>query len=125
MSHFSRVRTKLRDMEAVRRALEDLGYMVREDETVRGYSRHERARADIVVEAEDGRDVGFRQEGDEIHIVADFWNRRGLRYDEFINKVTQRYAYRTIVSKAEEQGFQIVKEEQQEDGSIRVVVQRW
>mgnify|MGYP005855285467 CR=1 FL=1 len=124
MSHFTRIQTRLRDIAIVKEALKDLKYAVRENDAVRGYSRWERVSADVVVEAEDGRDIGFRQDGDQVELVADFWNRR-LDQEAFLQRITQRYAYRMVIQKAGEQGFQVVKEEQQQDGSIRVVVQRW
>ncbi len=124
MSHFTRIQTKLRDIDLVKEALKDLGYAVRENTDVRGYSRWEQAHADVVIEAEDGQDIGFRREGERVEMIADFWNRQ-LNREEFLQRVTQRYAYRMVIQQAEEQGFQVVKEEQQKDGSIRVVVQRW
>ncbi len=42
-----------------------------------------------------------------------------------MNKVTQRYAYQTVVSQSNKQGFQIAEQQQNQDGSIRLVVQRW
>lgn len=125
MSHFSRISTKLRDIDTVKEALNDLGYQVRKKAPVRGFSQWEKIEADIVITAEDGRDIGFRDQGGEIEIVADFWARGEFDREAFIEKVTQRYAYRTIIEKAEEQGFEVVTEENQEDGSIRIVVQRW
>ena len=124
MSHFTRIETKLRDIGVVKEALQEMGYAVRERANVRGYNAGAEAHADLVIEAEDGRDIGFRQVGDQVEIVADFWN-RPIDQVKFLKRVTQQYAYRMIIQRAEEQGFQVVKTERQDDGSIRVVVQRW
>jgi hypothetical protein len=122
MSHFTRIRTELRDIETVGRALEDMGYQVEEGQ-VRGFM-HQRAQADIVVRMDGGYDIGFQQTGDAVTLVADFW---GLRIDReaFLEQVTQRYAYVTVLDQAQEQGFQVVTQETQQDGSLRLVVQRW
>lgn len=122
MSHFTRVRTQLRDLETVRRALEDLGYAVR-DGAVRGHAGAEQE-ADIVVKVTATADVGFRREGEAIVMVGDFWANR-LDRQSFLNRVAQRYAYLTVTDQAEAQGWAQVREEVQADGSIRLVMQRW
>jgi hypothetical protein len=69
-------------------------------------------------------DIGFRREGQNIVMVADFW---GLRVDreQFLHQVSQQYAYITVMEQAQIQGWQAVNEERQPDGSIRLVMQRW
>jgi hypothetical protein len=69
-------------------------------------------------------DIGFQKVGDTITLVADFW---GLRIDReaFLQQVTQRYAYITVLDQAQAQGFQVVTQETQQDGSLRLVMQRW
>ena len=122
MSHFTRVRTQLRDLDTVRQALTNLGYNVRSGE-VRGYGR-ERATADVVVEVSSGYDIGFRHDGKVVSLVGDFWGLK-VKPDEFIAKVTQQYAYVTVMNQATEQGWQVVGEDKQPDGSIKLVVERW
>ncbi len=122
MSHFTRVRTQLRSIETVKRALEDLGYSVAEG-TVRGYgSQH--ADADLVVRMNNQYDLGFRKEGENVVMVADFWGLK-INREQFLAQVSQRYAYLTVMDQAQAQGWQAVTEEKQPDGSIRLVMQRW
>jgi hypothetical protein len=122
MSHFTRVRTQLRNLETVKQALSEMGYAVTEG-TVRGY-RGNAAEADFIVQINDAYDIGFRQEADQIVMVADFW---GLRIDreQFLKNLSQKYAYLTIMEQAQAQGWQAMNEELQPDGSIRLVMQRW
>jgi hypothetical protein len=122
MSHFTRIRTKLTDIHTVQKALEELGYTV-QNGRVRGY-RGQEAQADLVVKTDSGYDIGFRDEGSTVVMVADLWGLR-INRDEFLNKVAQKYAYITVVEQAKEQGWQMATEENQEDGSIRLVLQRW
>jgi hypothetical protein len=122
MSHFTRIRTKLTDIHTVRKALEDLGYAVQSGR-VRGY-RGQEAQADLVIHIDSGYDIGFREEGSAVVMVADFWGLR-INREEFLDRVTQRYAYITVVEQARAQGWQMTTEENQEDGSIRLVLQRW
>lgn len=123
MSHFTRVTTQLRNLAVLRDALVQLGHSVSDAGPVRGFGG-QRVDADLVVDTGSGYDVGFVQEGDEIRMVADFW---GLKNDpkQFLDQVTQRYAYLTVVTQAQDQGWATITEEVQPDGSIRLVMQRW
>lgn len=122
MSHFTRVRTQLRDLDTVKRALADLGYVVGEG-SVRGYA-NQIADADLVVKLDGGYDIGFRKEGELVSVVADFWGLK-INREQFVAKVSQRYAYLTILDQAAEQGWQMTVDEVQPDGSVRLVMQRW
>src|SRR5574341_14138 len=116
MSHFTRVRTQLRNIQTVKRALEDLGYHVAEW-TVRGYGS-QRADADLVVHMDGQYDIGFRKDGENITMVADFWGLK-INREQFLAQVSQKYAYLTVLDQAQAQGWQSVAEEKQPDGSIR------
>jgi hypothetical protein len=109
-------------METVQQALEDLGYTV-EKGTVRGYLGQQ-ARADLVVRTDNNFDIGFRKEGENIVLVGDFWGLR-INREEFLQQVSQRYAYLTVTQQAAAGGWSKMTEEVQEDGSIRLVMQRW
>jgi len=123
MSHFTRVRTKLRNLTVVQRALEDLGYNVETEAKVRGYG--DRADADLVVRMDGKYDIGFSERPNgEVYMVADTWGLKVDR-DDFLHEVTQRYAYLTVMEQADAQGFRVTTEENQADGSIRLVMQRW
>jgi Protein of unknown function (DUF1257) len=126
MSHFSQIKTQIRNLDALKSALSDLGLAWQADATpVRGYKGQTQTAA-VVISQANGYDVGFAWNGQEYELVADmqFWQ---LSYsvDRFLAQVTQRYAYHTIVAETSHQGFQIANEQQQQDGSIRLVLQRW
>jgi hypothetical protein len=58
--------------------------------------------------------------------VADlqYWQ-QPLSVEGFLKKVTQGYALQTILSETSKQGFQVAEQQNNQDGSIRLVVQRW
>lgn len=134
MSHYTKVRTQIRDAEALKRAIEDMGYPCEEadydkDLPLYGYQGDKREQtADIVIRRESispsSNDIGFKKddEGNYEIIISEYDARIKPR---FVQEVTQRYAYNVIVDTAEEQGFSVTIEETTEDGSLRVVVQRW
>ncbi|WP_404789228.1 DUF1257 domain-containing protein [Altericista sp. CCNU0014] len=126
MSHFSQIKTKIRSLPALQSALTDLGLDWKSGpQPVRGY-RGQAQTAALVVEQENGYGVGFSWNGQEYELVTDldFWQ-QAWSVDRFLKMVTQRYAYHTVLSATEAQGFQVAEEAKAADGSIRLVVQRW
>ncbi|MDE5088513.1 MAG: DUF1257 domain-containing protein, partial [Trichodesmium sp. St16_bin2-tuft] len=73
-----------------------------------------------------GYDLGFSWNGNEYELVADlqFWQ-QAWSVDRFIKMVTQRYAFQTVINETTKQGFQVTEQQKNQDGSIRLVVQRW
>ncbi|MBD2084474.1 DUF1257 domain-containing protein [Trichocoleus sp. ST-U3] len=126
MSHFSNIKTQIRNLVSLEAALTDLGIDWKSGpQTVRGY-RGQTLTADVAIEQKNGYDIGFRWNGQEYELVADlqYWQQTGS-VERFLNQVTQRYAYHTVVKESAMQGFQVAEQKQNEDGSIRLVVQRW
>ncbi|MBD1857392.1 MULTISPECIES: DUF1257 domain-containing protein [Leptolyngbya] len=126
MSHFSQIKTQIRNLTSLQSALSDLGMDWKTGpRDVRGY-RGQTQSAEVVIEQNNGYDVGFAWNGHEYELVADlqFWNLDNS-VDRFLSKVTQRYAYHTIVNEGADKGFQVAEQQKNEDGSIRLVLQRW
>lgn len=126
MSHFSQIKTQIRNLTSLQAALSDLGLEWKAGpKDVRGY-RGQTSKAEIVIEQDNGYDLGFSWNGTEYELVADlqFW-KQAWSVERFLNKVTQRYAYHTVVNESAKQGFQVAEQQQNQDGSIRLVVQRW
>ncbi|NJK62389.1 MAG: DUF1257 domain-containing protein [Synechococcaceae cyanobacterium SM2_3_1] len=123
MSHFTTIQVEIRDGELLLEVLEELGYTVEQNASVRGYLWN-RTKADYVIRQQNGFDLGFRRQGDRYELVSDFW---GAKIDQqaFLDQVMQKYAHKNLKTSAQKQGFAIEAEEQLEDGTIRVVVGRW
>ncbi|MER3433434.1 MAG: hypothetical protein C4288_08380 [Leptolyngbya sp. ERB_1_1] len=126
MSHFSQIKTQIRNLTSLQSALSDLGMDWKSGPCdVRGY-RGQTQSAEVVIEQNNGYDVGFAWNGHEYELVADlqYWNLDNS-VDRFLSKVTQRYAYHTIVNESAQKGFQVSEQQKNEDGSLRLVLQRW
>ncbi len=126
MSHFSNIKTKIRNLDSLKAALQDLNVdWKNKPGTVRGY-QGQTHQADVVIEQNNDYDFGFSWNGNEYELVADlqYWQ-QPLTVDGFLRQVTQRYAYHTVVNETAEQGFTITEQAKNQDGSIRLVVQRW
>ncbi|MEC4803085.1 MAG: DUF1257 domain-containing protein [Jaaginema sp. PMC 1079.18] len=126
MSHFSKIKTQVRNLSSLKSALQDLDIAWKPGpQAVRGYQGQTR-NAEVVIEQDNDYDIGFSWNGSEYELVADlqYWQ-QPWSVDGFLQRVTQRYAYHTVVSESVNQGFQVTEQRNQEDGSIRLVVQRW
>jgi hypothetical protein len=126
MSHFSQIKTQIRNLSSLQSALTDLGIEWKPGpQQVRGYQglTHQ---ADLAIAQDNGYDIGFRWNGSEYELVADlqYWKQE-WNVDRFLSKVTQRYAYHTVLNESSSQGFQLAEQQQSSDGSIRLVLQRW
>ena len=128
MSHFSTVKTELRQLEPLVKALEDMGYAPDQGERpVRGY-RGQTVTADLAIAVQEGGDIGFRWNGTsqsyELVTDLDLWKQQ-IPVERFLSKLTQRYALNTVLAATEKEGFQVAEQTQTEDGSIELVVTRW
>lgn len=126
MSHFSNIKTKIRNLDSLKAALKDLNIDWKEGPgIVRGY-QGDTHKADVVVMQSNNYDFGFSWNGSEYELVADlqYWQ-QPLTVGGFLRQVTQRYAYNTVVNETNAQGFKVTEQTENLDGSIRLVVQRW
>ncbi|MCP9927974.1 DUF1257 domain-containing protein [Cyanobium sp. CH-040] len=128
MSHFSTVKTELRDLDALRAALGDMGHEPREGSiSVRGY-RGQTETAELAIAQPDGTDIGFRLNADTgcYELVADLqlW-KQPVPVERFLAQLNQRYALRSILAATAEEGFQVSEQTNSADGSIELVVTRW
>ncbi len=128
MSHFSTIKTQLKEEKPLIKALDQLGYVVNQEKKfVKGY-RGQFTAVDISMDLPSETKVGFKWDNKsnayELVTDLDLW-KFDLPVERFISKVTQMYAYHTIISKTEEDGYQIVEQKNKNDGSIELVLTRW
>ena len=128
MSHFSTIKTQLKEAEPLIKALSTLGYLINQEEKfVKGYKGKFTA-VDISMNLPGDTKVGFKWDNNsnayELVTDLDLWKFE-IPVERFISKVTQMYAYHTIVSKTNEDGYQIVEQKNKNDGSIELVLTKW
>ena len=126
MSHFTKIKTKLYDRATIEKSLSDLNIEWEAGlSTVRGYNNQHQS-AEIVIRQKNNHDIGFKWNGKEYELVADlmFWDQK-YSLNKFLNQVNQRYAFNLITKVSEDQSFQYVEAENQEDGSIRLLLRKF
>ena len=133
MSHFTSVKTKIRDLVCLKRALKDLNYTFTEAEegqtvTVKGYPG-DTMEALLSIHASRTYDIGVQltTEG-TFEFVADWWGvetTRGVDEETFIKALTQRYSYHKVLEEVRKKGYTIEQEETREDDTIQLRVRTW
>ena len=134
MSHFTSIKTQIKDKQALIKALNDVGFKNLEihdtAQSLYGYEGDVRPEtAEVIIRRQyigsSSNDIGFKlQENGEYQAIISEYDRH--RYNQqWLGKVMQRYGYYTLVNSAQEQGFTIEEDEVMEDGTVRVVVAGW
>ena len=124
MSHFTTIKTKIKERPYLIEALKELDYGVLENHLLINPEDHDHNQWNVQVAINDS--VGFKWNGNEYELVAelDAWDLDGP-VSRFIEKVTQQYAKATVLATAEEQGFTLAVEHNKIDNTIELVVNRW
>ena len=126
MSHFSTIKTTIKNKPELVEALELLQYNVVQDSKLENPldHKHEQWNVDVAIRDE----IGFRlnKNTGTYELVADqeTWN-LDVPVNRFIDKVTQQYARMTIHNTIKEQGFEVEDEWEMDDNSIELTVTRW
>ena len=124
MSHFTTIKTKLTDMDEIKKSLKDLNYNFVEGEVLaRGYGGR-KTQAELKITTSRGYDIGLRKSATgEIEIVADWYGIK-INRNEFLQKLTQRYSYHKIIAEVKKKGYSITNETLTENNEIKLTVVR-
>ena len=125
MSHFSTIKTKIKNKPQLVEALELLQYNVKEDIKLENPLDHKHKQWEVDVAV--GDDIGFRCNTDGVYeLVTDLqtW-KQPIPPERFIDKVTQQYARMVVHNTAKSEGFEIEEEWEMDDNSIELTVTQW
>ena len=125
MSHFSTIKTKIKNKPELVEALQLLQYDVQEDQELINpiNHQHEKVKVDVSI----GNDIGFRLNNNgEYELVTDIQTWKDpVPVERFIDKVTQQYARVTVRNTVKKLGFEVEEEWEMNDNSIELTVTRW
>ena len=124
MSHFTCIKTKLKERPFLIDALNELDYNIQENHLLINPEDHDHTQWNVEVAISD--EIGFKWNGNEYELVAelDAWD-LDVPVSRFIEKVTQQYARMTVHNTVIEDGWQIAEECEMNDNSIELTVTRW
>lgn len=130
MSHFSCVKTELRNKKALVQSLEDLGMEVTVaveggKQQINGY-QGQTQQAELKISQQNGHDIGFSYNGNSYELVSDlqFWQ-QNVSVDRFIEKLSVQYAVNSIKEVSNNGGFSLQQQVNEQDGTIAMTLSRW
>ena len=122
MSHFTEIKTQIKDIEALRSACQELGLTLLQNTEARGYYEN-KTKGDYVIQLKGPYDIAVNKQADgTFGLTADLWNGHveqevGQKY----GKLLQFYGVHKTMREARKKGMSILRR-QQNDGSIKLVL---
>ena len=124
MSKFVKVRTELRVLTMIKRALDDLGLKYQEDANYRHDWSGATHAAELVVKAGMLTSFGLRRNEEGVYEILG--DNMGLSsQQDTLQQLNQRYAYHKVLNEVGKAGFSLVEETTDRNKAIRLVVRRW
>jgi hypothetical protein len=122
MSHFTTIKTQIKDIQALRSACDELGLSLVQNGKARGYSTN-KTKGDYVIRLKGPYDIALNQQPDgSFGITADLWEgyvEKGVGKN--YGKLMQLYAVHKAMREARKKGH-LTRRSQQNDGSIKLVI---
>ena len=122
MSHFTTIKTQIKDIDALRLASTELGLRLLQNANARGYSEN-KIKGDFVIQLKGPYDIALnRQQDSSYGITADLWaghveKEAGKNYGQLL----QLYAVHKATKEARKKGH-FVSRSVKKDGSIKLVI---
>nr|YP_009326586.1 conserved hypothetical plastid protein [Membranoptera platyphylla]AMJ16843.1 conserved hypothetical plastid protein [Membranoptera platyphylla] len=131
MSHFSKIKTNISDIEILKKTLKDLGFTYGSTKCNLSNVHINYSNQVKYLNVYDSKFntqtlFEFIWDGYEYNFVADFnlWH-LNMSVDYFLEKLSQQYAYNVILNQSIMNGFNETNHIFMKDGSIKVVMQKW
>ncbi len=122
MSHFTEIKTQIKDIEALRSACQEMGLTLLQNAQARGYYEN-KTTGDYVIRLKGPYDIALNKQPDGSYaITADLWNGHvekevGQNY----GKLLQLYGVHKATIEARKKGLSVLRK-QQGNGSIKLVL---
>nr|QCI07428.1 hypothetical protein [Leiomenia cribrosa] len=117
MSHLTQIKTKITNKEILGKTLNDLGFT---------YQYIDQKNLNMIVKDQSMNEFEFNWNNNKYSLIADtdIWQ-NNIKIENLINKITQQYSYNCILETSVKEGFNNVSKDFLQDGSIKIVIQRW
>lgn len=111
-------------------ALRELGFAIKQEVMAIKGAHGCKTDAEIVCgsKVHPGIDIGFKKRSDGSYECVADWDaleRAGMKREEFVRELAQRYSYLKTIDAAQKEGYRVVEETNEVDGSIKVILRRY
>jgi hypothetical protein len=128
VSHFTEVKTQIKDLKVLKQALAELGVQFEEAdegvEVMNFFGDKERFPMRIETGTKYAIGVSPNEDG-SYELVADWDLLKAHKAEKLRSRILQRYSYCLIKSTFEAQGYNLGEEVMDKDGNLQVVVTQW
>lgn len=126
MSHFTHMKTRFQNLFYLKKALNRLNILNKEQDKDITNSNLKSYNRSLVIPQSNGYDIEFCWNGQEYELVVDisFWE-QAYPIESFIDKIAQKYAGEVIIGETQKIGFQPIKYQQNIDGSNTLILERF
>lgn len=122
MSHFTTIRTQIKNLEIIKKVLDNLGHNWEENSKIEGWKGRTR-KVDLSINLQEHYLVGLKKNQDGIYdAIADWSMMRSATYKW--QKVVQAYSVETVKHQASLMGYEVENEEINQ-GEIKIVIAGW
>ena len=128
MSHFSRIKTSIREIDLLKKSLVNLNLVWEEKEQlIEGY-QGETHKVNLVLPQENNIDIGFEKtQNNDYQLIADlsFWD-QSTSVEVFLDSLHKEYALTTVLEETKKQGFEKISQTtNQQNGEVVLIVEKW
>ena len=125
MSHLSKIKTKITDTKILKKTLTDLNIgwnefihdnRIEKSTLELRISNHQKSEYDAT--------MAWDVQSYELCADSNTWQEKRL-IDAIVEKIHQKYAYNVILNESGKQGFDNTKTNVLQNGSLRIVLERW
>lgn len=123
MSKFVKVKTELRDLALIKRALEDLKLEYAENQRYTHVWSSFSGKVPLLVKSPRATFALRQTDTGLFELLGDDMQMAAVR--PLLQQLQQRYAYHKVMAEVEQAGFSLVEENVGRDNVIRLTVRRW
>jgi hypothetical protein len=122
MSHFTTIKTQIKDIEALKTACQEMGLTVQPNANARGYADNQ-IKGDYVIQLKGPYDIALnKEENGSYGITADLWNgyveqEVGANY----GKLLQLYGVHKATIEARKKGLSVLRRPEK-NGNIKLIL---
>jgi hypothetical protein len=121
MSHFTTIKTQIKDIEALRSACKEMKLTVLEKAEARGFAQ-QTIRGDYVIQLKGPYDIAVNREGDAYGLTTDWWDGHVEKeVGPNFGKLLQLYGVHKASMEARKKGLSVLRRPKQ-DGSIKLIL---
>ena len=122
MSHFTTIKTQIKDLPALRSAVNELGLQLLPNTTARGYI-NQSTKGEYVLRLKGPYDIAVNQQPDGTYgLTTDWWDGHVEReVGKDYGRLLQLYGVHKATAEARKRGFSVIRNSQP-NGSIKLVL---